>query len=407
MHYTQNIDMKQPTYAYYKQIFSGKEMPFAFIDIDLLKQNIVQSKLRSGSKNIRIASKSIRCVAVMKYILDMGLPFQGIMAFTALEAIFLAEQGFNDLLVAYPTWHQKHISAVCEAIKKDESLNIYLMLDSEEHVAHLAKIAAENEVILPVCLDLDMSSDFSKLHFGVFRSSITNKLQAKKVVKAIEANKSLRLAGLMGYEAQIAGVGDNVKGDFLKNQVVRKLKKKSVKEIAKRRAEVVKMIEKRGHQLDFVNGGGTGSLETTKLEDCVTEVTVGSGFYASGLFDNYINFKHAPAAAYAIEIVRKPQANIYTCSGGGYTASGTAGKDKEPLPYLPKGISLTANEGAGEVQTPIVYKGQMSLQLGDPIFLRHSKAGELCERFNELWIVSNGKIIEKVPTYRGQGKCFL
>ncbi|MGB1206092.1 MAG: amino acid deaminase/aldolase [Chitinophagales bacterium] len=399
--------MKQPTYAYYKQIFSGKEMPFAFIDIDLLKQNIIQSKLRAGTKNIRIASKSIRCVAVMKYILDMGLPFQGIMAFTALEAIFLAKKGFNDLLVAYPTWHKNHVSAVCEAIKADENLNVFLMLDSEEHVNHLAKIATENEVVLPVCLDLDMSSDFSKLHFGVYRSSVTNKKQAKKVVKAIEANPSLRLAGVMGYEAQIAGVGDNVKGDFLKNQVVRQLKKRSIKEIAKRRAEVVKMIEKRGHQLDFVNGGGTGSLETTKLEDCVTEVTVGSGFYASGLFDNYVNFKHAPAAAYAIEIVRKPQANIYTCSGGGYTASGTAGNDKTPVPYLPKGISLTANEGAGEVQTPIVYKGQMSLQLGDPIFLRHSKAGELCERFNELWIVGNGKIIEKVPTYRGEGKCFL
>ncbi len=397
--------MNQPTYQYYCEVFKGQTMPYAFVDVDLLNENIKQLKKRAAHKLVRIASKSLRCTAVMKHILDAGTPYQGIMAFTAPEASFLYEQGFNDLLVAYPTWHPDQVGEVCDNLQKGAI--IYLMIDSVAHIKHLNKIAAALQTVIPVCMDIDMSSDFPGIHFGVYRSGITGKKKAKKVLDAIEAAPFIRLAGVMGYEAQIAGLGDNVAGKRMMNKVIRQLKKRSVKEIAKRRYKLVNLIAERGIKLDFVNGGGTGSLETTTKERAVTEVTVGSGFYASGLFDNYSNFKHLPAAAYAIEIVRKPKANIYTCLGGGYNASGTPGNDKAPVPYLPKGIKLTANEGAGEVQTPIVYKGKEKLNLGSPVFLRHSKAGELCERFNHLFLVSDGKIIDKVPTYRGQGKCFL
>jgi len=256
-------------------------------------------------------------------------------------------------------------------------------------------------------MDIDMSSEYPGLHFGVHRSSINTREKARKVLTVIQESPFVRLVGVMGYEAQIAGVGDNVPGAFVMNNIIKQLKKKSTVEIAKRRAGIVELIREKGIALEFVNGGGTGSLEITIQEDAVTEVTVGSAFYASGLFDHYSNFKHQPSAAYAIEIARKPKKDIYTCSGGGYTASGSAGKDKAPTPYLPKGCKLTANEGAGEVQTPVIYKGEVELKLGDPIFMRHSKAGELCERFNKLLLVSKGKIVDTVPTYRGQGQCFL
>lgn len=159
--------------------------------------------------------------------------------------------------------------------------------------------------------------------------------------------------------------------------------------------------------LRFVNGGGTGSMESTCAEDRVTEVTVGSGFYHSHLFDHYSNFKGKPAAGFAVGISRKPKRKMYTCLGGGYIASGSSDKDKAPEPYLPKGCELVEQEGAGEVQTPITYSGKEQLELGDPIFFRHSKAGELCERFNELLLIRNGKVHSRIPTYRGEGKSFL
>jgi len=380
-------------------------MPFAFVDLDLFDQNLADIKQRAGNKTIRIASKSIRCTHLMQRILATGAPFKGVMAYTPAEAIFLSEQHFDDLLVAYPCWHEKAIGAVCETLKKGK--RIILMADKIAHIERLNSIGQARNVPVLVCLDIDMSSRYPGLHFGTHRSSINSVKTLKPVLKAIRKSAFVRLVGIMGYEGQIASLNDAVPQQKLMNGVVRVLKKRSISEVSKRRTAILKHLQQQGFAIDFVNGGGTGSLESTTLEEGVTEVTVGSGFYAPGLFDHFSNFKHAPAAAYAIEITRNPRKGIYTCYGGGYTASGAMAGDKLPKPYLPKGAALTPNEGAGEVQTPIVYTGKDKIDLGDPIFLRHSKAGELCERFNALILVKNGKIVNRVPTYRGQGKCFL
>ncbi|MGK0389497.1 MAG: D-serine deaminase-like pyridoxal phosphate-dependent protein [Maribacter sp.] len=393
------------TYSYYSKLFKGEKMPFAYLDKDLLDQNIKDILVRSGRKKIRVASKSVRCKWALRYILEQSEQLQGIMCYTAEEAVWLANEGFDDLLIAYPTFHPEQVKSIIPALKSGKT--IYLMTDLDAHLTQLDKIAKAEGVQIPICLDMDMTSRFPGIYFGVYRSSVHSLDDAKRFFEKLKTCQHLRLGALMGYEAQIAGLGDNIKGKAAMNSIVRFLKRKSVKEIAKRRKAMYDMALEYGHEPEVVNGGGTGSLETTREEECVTEVTVGSGFFSSHLFDNYKVFKHKPAAGYAIEIVRQPQEHIYTCLGGGYVASGPFGIDKVPHPHLPKGAELLKDEMAGEVQTPIIYKGNEKLELGNPIFMRHSKAGELCKHFKELIVVSEGKIEQRVDTYRGEGMCFL
>ena len=269
------------------------------------------------------------------------------------------------------------------------------------------EVGKANHVKVPISIDIDMSVDFPGLHFGVWRSSIRNTKNLKVLLEEIKKLEFVQLEGLMGYEAQIAGVTDNVPGKWLMNTIIRFLKRSSIGKIASRRAEAVKLFRDLGFELKIVNAGGTGSLESSIKEEVITEVTVGSGFFNSHLFDNYKIFKHQPAAGFACIINRHPAEQIFTCAGGGYIASGSVEKLKLPMPYLPDGAKLMDNEGAGEVQTPIIYKGVEKLSIGDPVFFRHSKAGELCERFNNLKLIRNGKIEMEVPTYRGEGQCFL
>ncbi|MEM0996043.1 MAG: amino acid deaminase/aldolase [Bacteroidota bacterium] len=399
-----------PTYAHYKATFAGRPMPFAYVNLDLLDENIRQILARAGGKKIRIASKSVRCRRILSHLLEASPEIQGLMCFTSTEAVWLSQQGFDDLLIAYPTWHPEHLSAVLHETARGKQ--IILMVDSVEHVRQIQAVAetfAERgtPVHQPVCLDLDMSTKLPGVHFGVFRSPVRGLDAALQVFSAIKSASHLELSSLMGYEAQIAGVGDQMPGQALKNSAVRFLKKRSVRQLARRRGAVVRELEKAGAQLAIVNGGGTGSMETTRREAWVTEITVGSGFYNSHLFDYYSNFRHLPAAGFAIEIVRQPQPGIYTCHGGGYVASGSVGKERLPVLHLPEGARFHPNEAAGEVQTPVLYRGNQVLRHGDPVFLRHSKAGELCERFNQLLLVRDGAVIEEVPTYRGEGQCFL
>jgi D-serine deaminase-like pyridoxal phosphate-dependent protein len=392
-------------YAYYKAAFAGRAMPFAYVDLDLLERNIAAVLARAGDKRVRVASKSVRNVWVLRHILDAGPGIQGVMCFTAREAAYLAAQGFDDLLIGYPTWHADDLAAVAQATAS--GARITLMVDSLAHVERAESAAQRAGVRLPLCLDVDMSLALPGLHFGAWRSPLRTAADARPIVERIVGSQHVWLEGIMGYEGQIAGVGDNYPGKALKNALVRRLKRRSARELARRRAAVVEMARAAGAQLRFVNGGGTGSLATTRLEAAVTEITVGSAFYSPALFDNYRDFRYLPAAGFAVEIVRRPAPNIYTCLGGGYVASGVAGGDKLPQPYLPSGARLDPLEGAGEVQTPTHYTGPERLAVGDPIFLRHSKAGELCERFTQLLLVRDGGVVGEAATYRGDGQCFL
>ncbi|MCH2021008.1 MAG: amino acid deaminase/aldolase [Saprospiraceae bacterium] len=393
------------TYSYYKKAFKEQEKPFAYIDLEFFDYNVKDVLKRAKDKKVRIASKSIRSVSLMKRILDYSPQYQGIMCFTSPEAVWLSELGFDDLLVAYPTFQNEHIKAVAHEVIKGKK--IYLMTDKPEHLQQINEIGKQLKVKIPICMDLDMSSNFPGLYFGVHRSSLNSFFKVKKFLKSLSLYPYVELKGVMGYEAQIAGVGNNVYGKKIKNSVINMLQKTSIIEIVARRKLVVNLVMEFVDSLDFVNGGGTGSIEMTRDESQITEIAVGSAFYNPTLFDNYNQFKHFPAAGYAIEIVRKPKPNVYTCLGGGYVASGSMGPDKLPMLYLPKGCKFFPNEMAGEVQTPIYYKGKESLNIGDPVFLRHSKAGELCERFNYLLLLQDGEIVDKVLTYRGDGKCFL
>ena len=402
---TERVTSAARDYPYYKSVFAGRTMPFAYCDLDLLERNIRDVLARAKGKRVRVASKSVRCVGLLRRMLAADASIQGIMCLTAREAVFLANQGFDDVLIGYPIWHAADLAAVARAVAG--GARISLMVDSLAHIERAEAAARAAGVRLPLCLDVDLALALPGLHFGVWRSPVRTPEQARPIVESIAASPHVLLDGIMGYEAQIAGVGDHVPRQHLKNALVRQLKRRSAHVAAERRAAMVALAQACGAAPRFVNGGGTGSITTTQRETVVTEITVGSAFYSPALFDYYRDFRYQPAAGFAIEIVRQAAPGIYTCLGGGYVASGAAGRDKLPHPYLPEGARLDSLEGAGEVQTPIHYTGAEHLAPGDPIFLRHAKAGELCERFTHLLLVRKGAVVDEVATYRGDGQCFL
>lgn len=397
--------MASTAYERYRLAMEEREFPLAYLDRDALDANIRTTRRRAGNLPVRVASKSVRCRDVLRYILDHE-GFRGVMCYTGHEAAHLAADGFNDLLVAYPVWHRGELEAVCDAIEK--GTRVVLMVDDPSHIERIGEIATKNDIEVPVCIDIDMSTEYFGIHFGVRRSGVRTPDGALSLAETIADAEDIELVGAMGYEAQIAGLpDDSPSNNAVTNAIVRGLKHRSALTMRQRRERVVAALERAGHDLMFVNGGGTGSVEVTCRDVSVTELTVGSGFYAPHLFDHYRGFQYEPAAGYAVEIVRQPTSDIYTCRGGGYVASGSTGVDKAPAPHLPAGASLLSNEGAGEVQTPIEYDGPVELALGDPILFRHAKAGELCTRFEQLHVVADGDLVDRYPTYRGDGECFL
>jgi D-serine deaminase-like pyridoxal phosphate-dependent protein len=258
-----------------------------------------------------------------------------------------------------------------------------------------------------VCLELDASWESRALGFtGVRRSPVHTVEQAVALAQAIVDRPGFELVGLMAYEAQIAGVVNRPHGQRLRGAAIDWMQRNSAAELAERRGAVVAAIRALA-PLQFVNGGGTGSLERTAADPSVTEIAAGSGLFGPHLFDGYSHFQPAPAAAFALSVVRKPRPDMATLLGGGWIASGPPGLDRMPQLAWPAGLEYLAREGAGEVQSPVQGPGAASLAVGDRVWLRHTKAGELSEHLAEFAMVDGDRIVDTVPTYRGEGKTFL
>jgi D-serine deaminase-like pyridoxal phosphate-dependent protein len=398
-------------YTRLERATAGLQAPFALVDLDAFWANARDLERRGAPRPIRLASKSVRCRALQDRVLARE-GFRGTLAFTLPEALWLASHGAEDLLVAYPTADAR---ALGELASPALSARVTVMVDGPEQLELLdAAVAGGRARDVRVCMDVDAGwrALGGRLRVGVKRSPVHTPEQAAGFARAIVARGGLRLAGLMLYEAQIAGLGDAPPGQPLRARAIGAIQALSARELAGRRAAVVAAVEaellERGEPpLEFVNGGGTGSLERTAAEDAVTELTAGSGLYGPGLFDAYRAFTPRPAALFALPVVRRPGPGVVTALGGGYPASGPADAARLPRPHLPAGLRLDRQEGAGEVQTPLVGEAADGLAVGDRVYLRHAKAGELCERFSSLHLLEGDRIVEQVPTYRGEGQCFL
>ena len=283
-----------------------------------------------------------------------------------------------------------------------------MVVDCVEHLEAIESVLGGGAAPMRVCIDLDASwwGFGGRLKVGPKRSPIHTVEQAVALAQEIERRAQISLVALMAYEGQVAGVGDRPPERRLRGAQIRWMQRRSMAELSERRAAIVAAIRE-FCDLPIVNGGGTGSLESTAAESVVTELAAGSGFYAPALFDHYSRFSLTPAAGFVLPVVRKPAPGVATALGGGYLASGSGDAARLPSPWLPPGLRLDPEEGAGEVQTPLLGAPAAELSVGDRVYFRHAKAGELCERFDLLHLIEGGEIVDIVPTYRGEGRAFL
>ena len=366
--------------------------PLAVVDLDAFDANAADLVRRAAGRPIRVASKSVRCRSLLRRVL--GRPgFAGVMAYAVPEARWLVAAGFADVFVAYPSVDRAALTGV--AADEREAAQVTLTVDSLDHVELLAGLDRPHG--LRVALDVDASLRIGRVHLGVRRSPLREHSDAVAVARAAAA-AGLSVVGLMFYDAQIAGLPDS-------SPVVRLVKRRSADSLVQRRDEVVNAVREVA-DLEFVNGGGTGSLHITGRDPVVTELAAGSGLYGPTLFDGYDDFTPHPAAAFALPVVRRPGPGFVTAFGGGYVASGAPGWSRVPSPFGRSNVKLVKSEGVGEVQTPLQGKGVRDLQLGDRVWFRYAKAGEMCERFDALHLVRGDQLVETVPTYRGEGKNF-
>jgi D-serine deaminase-like pyridoxal phosphate-dependent protein len=393
--------------ARYDRATAHLDAPFAIVDMEAYRANAADLVRRAAGTPVRVASKSVRCLPLLREVLELD-GFRGVMAFTLPEGLWLASEGVTDVLVAYPSVDRAAYRRL--AADATAAARVTIMIDDQAqlHLIERAVADVRPRAELRVCVDIDTSWQLlgGRVRIGAHRSPLHTPEQVAALAEAVHRRPGFRLVGLMAYEAHIAGVGDAPEGRALYGRILRVMQARAGAELARRRADIVRAV-RAITPLEFVNGGGTGSVERTSAESSITEVAAGSGLFQPRLFDHYTAFTGRPAALFALPVVRRPGHGSVTVLGGGYPASGVPAKDRLPQPWLPRGLSYESQEAAGEVQTPLRGAAADDLRIGDSVWFRHAKAGELCERFDALHLVDGDRVTRTVPTYRGEGHTFL
>jgi D-serine deaminase-like pyridoxal phosphate-dependent protein len=378
--------------------------PLMVVDLDAFDANADDLVRRAGGTPIRVASKSVRVPALLSRILARD-GFYGVLGFTLAEALWLEEQGISDdIVVAYPTVDRGALARLVGS--PSAAAHITLMVDDLAHLDVVDSVRASHAVQVRVAIDVDAGLRMGHQHVGPKRSPLHDADDVLRLAKEVQGRDGFRLVGAMTYEGQVAGVQDDVPSQRAKSAVVRRIKSLSMTQLEVRRREVADTLEGAGVELEFWNGGGTGSVEATVSDRVVTEVAAGSGLFTPTLFDHYQSFDARPAAFFGLPVTRRPSPQIATVHGGGLVASGPIGKDRLPTPWAPAGLHLTGLEGAGEVQTPLTGHPAALLAIGDLVWFRHAKAGELFEHTNTVQLLSGTRFTEEVATYRGHGLAF-
>jgi D-serine deaminase-like pyridoxal phosphate-dependent protein len=377
--------------------------PIAVVDLDAFDANADDLVRRAGGKPIRVASKSLRVPALLERALAHD-GFSGVLAYTLAEALWLHETGVcDDIVVAYPTVDVAALRRLTSS--PSAAAAVTLMVDDPAHLDVVDSTRSSPAVPIRVALDVDAGLRFGGQHVGPKRSPLFDTADVVAMARRVVDRDGFRLVGVMTYEGQVAGVQDSVPDQRARSRVVRRLKRASMAQLEVRRREIAEALAE-VVPLEFWNGGGSGSVEATAADAAVTEIAAGSGLLVPGIFDHYASFDPRPAAYFGLRVTRRPTPEMVTVHGGGLIASGATGADRSPVPWAPPGLHLTGLEGAGEVQTPLTGHPATLLGIGDLVWFRHAKSGELFEHVRDVHLARGDTVIEVVPSYRGCDRAF-
>ncbi len=377
--------------------------PLMVVDLDAFDANTDDLARRAAGTPIRVASKSVRVPVLLQRALAHA-GFNGVLAYTLAEALWLEDRGISeDVVVAYPSVDR--VSAAQLVASPQAAARITLMVDDVAHLDVIDSVRSSHAVQIRVAIDIDAGLRMGRQHVGPRRSPLYDARAVSTLARAIGDRAGFQLVGAMTYEGQVAGVQDDVPTQRAKSLVVRRIKSLSVSQLAVRRREIADALAQ-VTDLEFWNAGGSGSIEASVGDATVTEVSAGSGLLAPTLFDHYQSFRPHPAAFFGLPVTRRPSPEIATVHGGGLVASGPAGDDRLPEPWAPPGLHLTGLEGAGEVQTPLTGHPAALLRIGDLVWFRHAKSGEPFEHTRTVQLLRGDRFVDEVPTYRGHGLAF-
>ena len=332
---------RERSYEELEAIFAGVDAPFALVDLDALWSNARELLGRAQGTPIRVASKSVRCRALLASILERDPGFRGLMTFTLAESLWLHEQGFGDLLLAYPTADRAGLARLAR-------LEAGRRTDPDGGLGGAARLhrgggrrAAQDR---SGCASTSTWAGGRCAGAQGRRQALTrseHRPRRRRWPVVIVARPLFELRALMGYEAHIAGLGDEPRGQAAARPLISFMKRRSAAEIAERQGGGGGSGPRGGRGLDRQRGWHGQHASTTARAG-------GHGDHAPARGST------PPPCSTATRLSAQPRRDVRDAgrataerrgghaSGRRLSGIGRSGSRPPPAPHLPRGLRLDA-----------------------------------------------------------------
>jgi D-serine deaminase-like pyridoxal phosphate-dependent protein len=231
---------------------SDVSTPALLLDLDKAKRNIalMGAKFRELPANLRPHFKAHKSPQLARLQVEAGAI--GVACATVWEAIVVAEAGIADVLIANQVVQPDKVRAAAELAR---SHRLTVAIDDVRNAEQLSRAAVEAGAELELLIEVDV---------GMGRCGVRSRDEALRVAERIAELPGLKLRGVQGYEGHC----------MLEPDADKRI---ADARTANRQAiDTFDFLAERGHAVEVISAGGTGTYHITGANPRISEVQAGS-----------------------------------------------------------------------------------------------------------------------------------
>lgn len=350
------------------------DTPALLIDLDVLEANIahVAETCRSNGVNWRPHFKGHKTLEIAKRQIAAGAI--GITCAKLGEAEILAAAGIRDILIANQIVGDIKIARLVRLLDVADPI---VSVDACENVAALAEAAGRAGKILRVVMEVNT---------GMNRAGVEPGEPAVTLAAEIARHPSLRLAGVMGWEAHATSIADPV------------AKEKMVAAAIGLLTATADQCRNAGHDMQIVSCGGTGTFLYCVKQPGVTEVQVGGAVLSDEHYRGHHKVDMPVSLTLLATVTSRPAPTRIILDAGRKTMSGDTAIPR-PLHVPPvKDVWLSAEHARLELEAP-----SATPRVGDKVEFVLGYTDTTVHLHEEIVALRKGQV-EAVWKVAGRGK---
>ena len=248
---------------------SDIQTPCLLLDLDALERNIIKMGALTEQMGVRhrVHGKMHKSVDIAKLQERLGKAV-GVCCQKVSEAEVFARGGIKDILISNQVRHPTKIERLSKIPKL--GARIICCVDDIENVKELAYAASSQGTQIECLVELDC---------GAGRCGVISKEDGLEIAKAIEAEGSLKFAGLQAYNGAIQHILEYEK------------RKEKIDDVLSLVVDFLSGLEKLGLPCPIVTGGGTGSFYFEGASGVFNEVQCGSYAFMDADYGRVLDFE--------------------------------------------------------------------------------------------------------------------